>query len=214
MWDYVLGRYRINVRHAANELNWQIEDNSEDGLLLKRQVVRHFDKEDVRTYGLCFAVQTRPASSMFGSVIIRKQQRKNPNRLKSLDRFDILYTHDFNPNSNNLILFRNNVEKDHIGTYLVSLCKFFYEQQSRANISLLHTSKETTSIDTNKASSKIIYQCTHCFTVYDAQLGEPENNILAGTRFEELPSSYHCPLCNAGKEEFIATKESTLMLQE
>src|SRR3712207_8245214 len=58
LWDYTLGRYRINVRHAANELNWQVEDYDEEGLMLKRHIIRHFDKEDVRTYGLSFAVQT------------------------------------------------------------------------------------------------------------------------------------------------------------
>ena len=65
---YVLGKYRINVRHAANELNWQVEDNCESGLQIKRQIIRYFDKEDVRTYGLSFAVKTRRFSSMFGSV--------------------------------------------------------------------------------------------------------------------------------------------------
>ncbi len=57
LWDTILGRHRINVRHAANELNWQVE--SEEGLMLKRLIIRHFDKEDVRTYGLCFAVETK-----------------------------------------------------------------------------------------------------------------------------------------------------------
>ena len=28
LWDHVLGKYRINVRHAANELNWQVEDKT------------------------------------------------------------------------------------------------------------------------------------------------------------------------------------------
>lgn len=32
LWDYILGSYRINVRHAANELNWQVEDYDDEGL--------------------------------------------------------------------------------------------------------------------------------------------------------------------------------------
>jgi hypothetical protein len=82
LWDIVLGRFRINVRHAANELAWQVEDYTNKGLQLKGQIIRYFDKEDVRTYGLCFAVQTKPTSSMFGSVVIRKQQNKNRTALK------------------------------------------------------------------------------------------------------------------------------------
>ena len=101
----------------------QVEDSSEEGLILKRHIIRHFDKEDVRTYGLSFAVETQPSSSLFGSVIIRRQQNKNHGRLKSAERFDIVYNPHFNPNSADRILFRTAVEKDHIGTYLVSLCK-------------------------------------------------------------------------------------------
>ena len=55
LWGYILGKYRINVRHASNELNWQVEDGNHDGLSIKRQIIRQFDKDDVRTFGLCFA---------------------------------------------------------------------------------------------------------------------------------------------------------------
>jgi hypothetical protein len=125
LWDYVLGKHRINIRHAANELNWQVEDGTEDGLIVKRHIIRHFDKEDVRTYGLIFAVETLAASSMFGSVIIKLRQNRRPNRLKSQERFDILHTEDFNPNSKELVVYRDNVEKAFIGTYLVYLCSIF-----------------------------------------------------------------------------------------
>jgi len=36
LWDKLLGKYGINVRHAANELNWQVEDLSPEGLSLKK----------------------------------------------------------------------------------------------------------------------------------------------------------------------------------
>ncbi|HWJ25302.1 MAG TPA: hypothetical protein VNS32_02100, partial [Flavisolibacter sp.] len=128
-WDLLLGKYRINVRHAANELNWQVEDLHEDSLMLKRHIIRYFDKEDVRTYGLCFAVQTRPGTNLFGSVLIMKQANKNPHNLRALDRYSILYKKDFDPNAEGLLLFRKDVEKEHLGIYLVSLCKQFYERQ-------------------------------------------------------------------------------------
>jgi hypothetical protein len=164
LWDRVLGKYRINVRHAANELNWQVGDTGEEGLILKRHIVRYFDKEDVRTYGLSFAVQIYASSSMFGSVIIRKQQNKNPHKLKSLERFDILYNPDFNPNSGELIMYRDGVEKDHIGTYLVSLCKLFYEQESKRH-ALQNVSTQTVLHNVTAKSVKILHQCKHCFTV-------------------------------------------------
>lgn len=211
LWDRVLGKYRINVRHAANELNWQVEDNSEEGLILKRHIIRYFDKEDVRTYGLSFAIQTQPSSSMFGSVIIRKQQNKNPHKLKSLERFDILYNPDFNPNSGELVLFRSAVEKDHIGTYLVSLCKLYYEQENARAIvpkAIVQTTAPAT-----VTSAKKLHQCSHCFTVYDETHGDAENHIPAGILFSELPAHYHCPLCDAPKKDYIEVEENKLLMQ-
>jgi rubredoxin len=205
LWDAVLGRYRINVRHAANELAWQVEDYTDKGLQLKGQIIRYFDKEDVRTYGLCFAVQTKPSSSMFASVVIRKQQNKNPHRLKALERYDILYKKDFNPNAEELLLFRDAVQKDHIGTYLVSLCKNFYEQKSSAVLPENVLAEPDTS-NVGKRSA-VIYQCKHCKTVYVPLLGDEAQGIAPGTSFETLPSSFNCPLCEASKEAFVEVED-------
>ncbi len=209
-WEFVLGKYRINVRHAANELNWQVEDESEEGLLIKRHIIRYFDKEDVRTEGLSFAVQTQPFSSMSGTVVIRKQQIKNPNRLKSLERFDILYAPDFKPNTSSFVTFRERVEKDHLGTYLVSLCKLFYEQQ---NDQTLVANTLTTSTITIQENNKIVHQCPHCCSIYDDAIGDADQLIAPGTPFNQLPIEYCCPLCEAGKESFLAVDEKKLQLQ-
>jgi len=188
-----------------------VGDTGEEGLILKRHIVRYFDKEDVRTYGLSFAVQIYASSSMFGSVIIRKQQNKNPHKLKSLERFDILYNPDFNPNSGELIMYRDGVEKDHIGTYLVSLCKLFYEQESKRHV-LQNVNTQTVQHNVPTKSVKILHQCKHCFTIYDEQQGDAENNIVAGTAFDDLPATYICPLCDAGKKDFIEIEESSLSI--
>lgn len=213
LWDYVLGKYRINVRHAANELNWQVEDNCEDGLLLKRHIIRHFDKEDVRTYGLSFAIKTKPFSSLLGSIIIRKQEVKNPGRLKALERFEILYTADFNSNTSKLISFRKGIEKEYLGIYLVSLCKFFYERESEEKGLLLQNLNAPLSTITDKQPTKMVHQCTHCFTIYDEATGEVENNIPAGTTFNDLPANYRCALCDASPEDFISVDEQTLLFE-
>lgn len=204
-WDYVLGKYRINVRHAANELNWLVEDNCEDGLILKRHIVRYFDKEDVRTYGLCFAVKTKTRSGIFGSVIVRREEVKNPHRLKSLERFSILYTRGFNPNSSELILFREKVEKEFLGPYLVSLCKQFYEAESSKN-DLKSYAAATVPAERSPAE-RDVYQCPHCLTIYDNTVGDPDNGIPAGTGFAGLPDNYCCPLCETGKSEFRHLKK-------
>jgi rubredoxin len=39
------------------------------------------------------------------------------------------------------------------------------------------------------------YICTMCSYVYDEKRGEPHRGIKAGTKFEDLPDDYVCPVC-------------------
>ena len=49
------------------------------------------------------------------------------------------------------------------------------------------------------------YVCVLCGYQYDAAKGDPENNIVSGTDFEDLPEDWTCPLCGAMKEDFEPT---------
>lgn len=46
------------------------------------------------------------------------------------------------------------------------------------------------------------YACDYCDYVYDPAIGDPENDILPGTAFEDLPEDWVCPDCNMPKEDF------------
>jgi rubredoxin len=46
------------------------------------------------------------------------------------------------------------------------------------------------------------YVCEPCGYIYDPALGDEEGGIPAGTAFEDLPDSWVCPLCGAGKDSF------------
>ncbi|MBR4658900.1 MAG: rubredoxin [Clostridia bacterium] len=48
------------------------------------------------------------------------------------------------------------------------------------------------------------YVCDACGWVYDEDLGDPENGIAPGTKFEDLPEDFACPLCGVGKDMFTA----------
>ncbi len=48
------------------------------------------------------------------------------------------------------------------------------------------------------------YVCDACGWVYDEELGDPENGIAPGTKFEDLPDDFACPLCGVGKDMFSA----------
>ncbi len=46
------------------------------------------------------------------------------------------------------------------------------------------------------------YMCLICGFVYDEALGLPEAGIEPGTRWDDIPLSFCCPDCGAGKEDF------------
>ena len=41
-----------------------------------------------------------------------------------------------------------------------------------------------------------------CGWEYDEELGDPDNGIEPGTKFEDLPENFECPLCGVGKDNF------------
>jgi len=46
------------------------------------------------------------------------------------------------------------------------------------------------------------WRCTICDYVYDPAEGDMGNDVAPGTAFGELPDSWVCPICGAGKELF------------
>lgn len=44
--------------------------------------------------------------------------------------------------------------------------------------------------------------CDVCGWEYDEAVGIPEQGIEPGTKFEDLPEDFKCPLCFVGKEHF------------
>ena len=46
------------------------------------------------------------------------------------------------------------------------------------------------------------YECSICGYVYDPAVGDPDNGIEPGTKFEGIPEDWVCPTCGAPKSEF------------
>lgn len=46
------------------------------------------------------------------------------------------------------------------------------------------------------------YMCVICGHIYEEEKGDPSSGIAPGTRWEDVPLSWRCPDCGAGKEDF------------
>lgn len=46
------------------------------------------------------------------------------------------------------------------------------------------------------------YVCSACGYVYDEALGDVDNGVSAGTKFEDIHETWLCPLCSLGKDVF------------
>ena len=57
--------------------------------------------------------------------------------------------------------------------------------------------------ETKKEEEKMDkYVCTVCGYVYDPEKGDPDGGIAPGTKFEDIPDEWVCPVCGVGKNDF------------
>lgn len=53
-----------------------------------------------------------------------------------------------------------------------------------------------------KEERKMKYVCDVCGWEYDEEAGYPEGGIAPGTKWEDVPEDFECPLCSVGKDQF------------
>lgn len=46
------------------------------------------------------------------------------------------------------------------------------------------------------------WQCLACPYIYDPALGDPDGGVPAGTKFEDIPDDWMCPICGVAKTQF------------
>jgi hypothetical protein len=110
-WNLLLEKFQINMRHAANELNFQVEDNSAEALALKTYLVKNLSIDDTRTFGICIGIKTRKKSEIFSSILVRKRYMINFLGIRLLKVYDILCAKDFNPNERTEEIFSSDNPK-------------------------------------------------------------------------------------------------------
>ena len=44
------------------------------------------------------------------------------------------------------------------------------------------------------------YVCDVCGYIYDEEIGDPDNGVEAGTKWEDVPEDFRCPLCGGSRK--------------
>lgn len=210
-WNRLLEKHQVNVRHAANELNFQVEELCNDSLQLKQYLVRKFNNTDIRTFGLCIGIKSRKKSEVFSSILVRRKPLINFLGIQLFFVYDILCASDFNPNERTGFIFSRNNPKFLLAEQLRRAIVAFYDYRTSktpAEIKpvIKKVKKETTEV-------AYVHQCRHCLSVYDPVAGDEDNGIVAGTAFELLPQNYTCYLCEGPKTDFEYIPKEQLGLQ-
>ena len=61
--------------------------------------------------------------------------------------------------------------------------------------------------ETKKEEEKMDkYVCKVCGYVYDPEKGDPDSGVAPGSKFEDIPDDWVCPICGVGKEDFEKEK--------
>jgi len=104
-WNYLLDKFQINVRHAQNELNFQVDDNSLEALKLKQHLVKYLNDDDTRTFGVCIGIKTKRKSEVFSSILVRRKPLIRIGKWGLFYFYDILCAKDYNPNERTAFAF-------------------------------------------------------------------------------------------------------------
>lgn len=78
------------------------------------------------------------------------------------------------------------------------MCGLRVEQARLFCYGALHHDNSTQEIQTMDK-----YVCTLCGYVYDPAVGDPDSGIAPGTKFEDIPDDWSCPVCGASKADFV-----------
>ncbi|MES1218219.1 MAG: rubredoxin [Bacteroidota bacterium] len=130
-WNYLLDKYQINVRHAANELNFQVDDNSLEALKLKHHLVKYLNDDDTRSFGVCIGIKTRKKSEVFCSILVKRKALFSIGKWGFFYTFDILCAKDYNPNERTDFIFSRDNPKFVLAEQLRRAVLSFYTYHNK-----------------------------------------------------------------------------------
>lgn len=209
LFEKLLGKYGINLRHSTTDLNWVVQDINSEEVAVKDYLVQQFDGIDQRTYGLVFGIQLEGTPPIAASIIVKQKPFLQKDSVRYMSTYDVYYKQDFNPNAQKLLPFAKNVSKQKLFVCISELCKMYYDKLADTAFTPVAPVEPSGSVKERiKPLPIVLYTCKHCYTVYDASAGDSNANIPGGTPFESLPKDYKCPTCDAPKSDFTPLEQS------
>ncbi|MEO0731268.1 MAG: rubredoxin domain-containing protein [Bacteroidota bacterium] len=199
-WEKLLGRFGINARHSSLELNWHLPIGNQEALMLKRYLVREFDRRDISTYGLTIGFSVA-YSRPFTSIVVEKESGPDfVNGFAVPPTYNLKYARSFDPNTREYVEYARRVDRADLVELIMELSRLYFEQLNEDQGAVINA----TPPPVTEKQEREYYQCEHCQSIYDSSVGEPENGIPAGTHFVDLPADYACWTCGAEKGAFRA----------
>jgi rubredoxin len=202
VWEKLLGKWGINIRHSSLELNWHLPVLDKEALEMKTYLVRALDQQDISTYGLTFTVKTMKSPVLFTSVVVEKNTKDREN---VPDTYNIMYSKEFNSNLMEYTYYPRKVPKEIIPALLIELSKKYYDQLEAHKP---HAENGIVRKAPASSTAKALYQCENCLTIYDGAYGDEATNISPGTAFDKLPETYTCPVCGSAKSSYHLVQPS------
>jgi rubredoxin len=206
-WETLLGKYKINTGHSSLEMNWQLPDLDREAYKLKNFIVKKFLKQEVRTDGLVFGISTEPADTM-SSIIIERRWVFRIGKYRFMRFFDIRYKANFDLNADEIIFYAGYVKMRDLPDVLNYLTEQFYKGLTGVNPE--EKSSAAVRNDEELKSSKMVYQCKKCLSIYDPLFGDENAGVAPGILFHDLPSDYLCGVCEESRSSFIAVNMEKL----
>ena len=198
-WNHLLNQHLINVRHPLNELNFQVEDNSEDALALKKYLVHQFNTEDIRTQGICFGIKTRSKSEVFCNLLVKKRHLIDLGGIRFLPVYDILIADEFNPNARTGHIYAQGLFRYLLPDQLSSCITSYYKNRTNhfSKNQIVKVKSDTT--HELKQIKEYVFQCNHCHTWMDTNLSN------------EKLLNYTCDVCEGPASEFSKVSKSEIL---
>ncbi len=115
---------------------------------------------------------------------------------KVVDQFDV---------DTHTIFIGEVVEAANLGTGLPMTYSYYHEIKRGRSPKSAPTYVEKEKLKEVKKVKK--YRCKVCGFIYDPELGDPDGGIAPGTKFEDIPDDWVCPVCGVSKDMFEEIEE-------